>query len=386
MIIHVDMDAFFASVEQLDHPGWAGQPVIVGGASSRGVVSASSYEARKYGVYSAMPMYQARQKCPRGIFVPPRKQRYQEVSRRVMAILAYFTPVIEPVSIDEAFMDITGCESLFGPPQQIGRKIKDDIRKGVGLTCSVGIAPVKFLAKIASDMDKPDGLVWIPPEEMEPFIATLPVGKISGVGQKAAARLEEIGIAHLGDIKKLSRQFLVARLGKYGHRLHDLAHGIDQSQVVVQRPVKSVSSEETLARDISDKVPLQRYLLKHSEEVGRQLRQRGRRARTVILKVKHADFQQKTRQTKLPRPTCSSKKIYQAASALLASYSMSKPVRLIGLGASDLEEPGRAAQLDLFSELDNGFEKWEKVDRALDGIAEKFGRNAVTKAGLAEEE
>jgi len=379
------MDAFFASVEQLDNPALLGKPVIVGGTSNRGVVAASSYEARRFGVYSAMPIFQAKQKCPNGIFIPPRRHRYKEVSVQVMSILSSFTPVIEPLSIDEAFMDVTGCESIFGTPRDIGVKIKQKIKNEVNLTCSVGIAPLKFLAKIASDMDKPDGLTYIAPEAVEGFINTLPVAKISGVGKKSAENLQKIGIVTLGDVKKYSREKLVAHLGKYGNRLYELAHGIDRSAVSVHRPVKSVSTEETLARDINDKQLLRKYLLQQSEDVGRQLREKGRKARTVTLKIKHSDFRQVTRQTKLSRFTFSSEKIFKAAVDLLENYPLRKPVRLIGVGASDLDDKKQAVQMELFAGSDDGVEKWEKVDTVVDGITEKFGKNVIKKAGLAED-
>jgi DNA polymerase-4 len=382
MIIHVDMDAFFASVEQLDNPELIGKPVIVGGTSNRGVVAASSYEARKFGVYSAMPIFQARQKCPRGIFIRPRGHRYREVSIQVMAILSSFTPVVQQVSIDEAFLDITGCESIFGTPYEIGIKIKQKIKNEAHLNCSVGIASLKFLAKIASDMDKPDGLTYIAPDKVPGFIETLPVRKISGVGRQTAGHLERMGIVTLGDVNRYTREKLVARLGKYGNRLYELANGIDRSSVNVHRPVKSISTEETLAADITDKDRLKKYLLKHSEDVGRQLRKKGRKARTVTLKVKHSDFRQVTRQIKLSCYTFSSEKIYQAAVNLLDEYSLRKPVRLIGVGASDLDDKKQAVQMDLFAGSDDGVEKWEKLDTAVDAIADKFGKDVIKKAGL----
>jgi DNA polymerase-4 len=386
MIIHVDMDAFFASVEQLDNPEIAGQPVIVGGTSNRGVVATSSYEARKFGVYSAMPVFQARQKCPQGIFIGPRGWRYKEVSIHVMSILSSFSPVIEQVSIDEAFMDVAGCESMFGTPNEIGVKIKQKIKNKLHLTCSVGIAPMKFLAKIASDMDKPDGLTYIAPDEVAAFIQTLPVRKISGVGRQTAGHLEKMGIVTLGDVKKYTREEIVAWFGKYGNRLFELANGIDRSEVNVHRSVKSISTEETLVVDITDKDRLKKYLLKHSEDVGRQLRGKNRKARTVTLKIKHSDFKQVTRQIKLSCHTFSSEKIFQAAGDLLEIYPLSKPVRLIGVGVSDLDDKKQAVQMDLFAGFDGGIEKWEKVDTAVDAIAEKFGKDMIVKAGLSGDE
>jgi len=384
MIIHVDMDAFFASVEQLDNPDLKGKCVIVGGTSNRGVVAASSYEARKFGVYSAMPMYQARQKCPQGVFLCPRGHRYRELSFEVMLILESFTPVVQQVSIDEAFLDITGSGSLFGSPYETGLKIKRKVKDVVGLTCSVGIAPLKFLAKIASDMDKPDGLTIIPPETVPAFIEILPVNKISGVGKQTRSRLEKMGIFTLGDVNAHSQKILIDQLGKYGKRLWELANGIDRSAVNPHRPVKSVSSEETLSSDTLDVNFLKSVMLKQSEDVGRQLRQKSKKARTVSIKVKYFDFKQITRQTKLSRHTFSSEKIYQTAVNLLDKLRLNKPVRLIGVGASDLDLKDRPVQMDLFSQSDNGFDKWEKVDTAVDAIAEKFGHDMIKKAGLTD--
>jgi len=382
MIIHIDMDAFFASVEQLDNPELSGKCVIVGGETNRGVVAASSYEARKFGVYSAMPIFQARQKCPQGIFVPPRRRRYQGVSKIIMSLLESFSPLVEPVSIDEAFVDITGCEKILGEPLEIGRKIKQKVRETVGLTCSVGIAPLKFLAKIASDMDKPDGLTIIPPEDVPRFIHDLPVRKVPGVGANTEKTLERMGIKTLGDARAYSEKQLLDRLGKFGKRIFELANGIDRSTVKVDRPVKSVSSEETLERDTRDKTLLRRHLLEQSEDVGRQLRRHGLKAKTVTLKVKHSDFKQITRQTTLPRHTFSSEKIYQASVTLLDAYKLTQPVRLIGVGASDLSAKDHPFQMDLFSQPDKSTDKWEKIDTTVDAIAEKFGKGTIKKAGL----
>lgn len=385
MILHIDMDAFFASVEQLDNPELRGKPVIVGGETNRGVVAASSYEARKFGVYSAMPIFQARQKCPQGIFVPPRRHRYQEVSKIIMSLLTSISPLVEPISIDEAFVDITGCEKIFGSPMEIGRKIKQKVREAVGLTCSVGIAPLKFLAKIASDMDKPDGLTIIKPEEVAAFIAALPVRKVPGVGENTEKNLERMGIKNLGDARAYSEKQLLDRLGKFGKRIFELANGIDRSAVKIDRPVKSASNEETLATDTRDKALLKHHLLAQSEDVGRQLRRHGLKAKTVTLKIKYADFIQKTRQTTLPRHTFSSEKIYQAAVALLDAVKLDKPLRLIGVGASDLSAKDQPFQMDLFGNTDKSTDKWEKLDTTVDAIAAKFGKGTIKKAGLAEE-
>lgn len=385
MIMHIDMDAFFASVEQLDNPDLAEKPVIVGGSSNRGVVSAASYEARKFGVRSAMPMYEARRKCPRGVFVPPRRRRYQEISKTIMALLDRFSPLVEPVSIDEAFVDITGCEKIFGGPLEIGRNIKAAVRESTGLTCSVGIAPLKFLAKIASDMNKPDGLTMISPEAAPDVIRGLPVRKVPGVGENTEKMLERMGIRTLGDVGAYSEKQLLDRLGKFGHRIFELANGIDRRPVTPDRPVKSVSSEETLETDTLDKALLKRRLLSQAEEVGRQLRGCGLRAKTIVIKIKYLDFIQKTHQATLPRPTFSSEKIYQSAVRLLDACNLDRPVRLIGVGASDLSEKERPIQMELFGTPDAATDKWEKLDAAVDAISAKFGKNAVIKAGLTED-
>ena len=225
--MHIDMDAFYASVEQLDDPRLKNKCVIVGGTSNRGVVSAASYEARQFGVRSAMPIYQARQKCPHGIFVPPRMDRYQAISKKIMAVLRDFSPLVEPVSIDEAYVDIAGCQHLFGEPQEIAREIKRKIRQTVNLSCSVGVAPNKFLAKIASDMQKPDGLVLIPPEKVSAFVESLPIKKVPGVGNKMLPKLELLGIHTLGDVQRLPQQTLLRHLGKFGLRLRTLSYGTE---------------------------------------------------------------------------------------------------------------------------------------------------------------
>ena len=382
MIIHVDMDAFFAAVEVLDNPALAGKCVIVGGDTNRGVVCAASYEARQYGVHSAMPMYQARQNCPRGTFLRPRRYRYKELSNRIMDILEAFSPIVEQVSIDEAYVDITGSEKLYGSPADIGTRIKERIRSKIGLTCSVGITPLKFLAKIASDMNKPDGLTVIPTEAVSDFIGKLPVSKVPGVGRHTLQQLDILGIKTLGDVRKYSVEQLTRRLGKYGNRLAELAAGIDYSKVTVVRPVKSISSEETLPKDTTDGAQLRRYLLKQADDVGRQLRKHGLRAKTVTLKIKHSDFSQITRQTGLSRRTQSSETLFKAACELLVNYKRTKAVRLIGMGVSDLSEKETPVQMTLFGEADADLVKWETVDNTVDAIADRFGPEAVKKAEL----
>lgn len=382
MILHIDMDAFFASVEQLDAPDLRGKCVIVGGRSHRGVVTAASYEARKFGIHSAMPIYQAKQKCPDAVIVPGRMARYKEISKQIMELLQDFTPAVEPVSIDEAYLDITGFERLHGTSEQIGISIKRRISEAVNLSCSVGIASTKFLAKIASDMHKPDGLTIISPEEALPFIQDLPIRKVPGVGKVMHAQLDMIGIKTLGDVSRLSENTLEAKLGKFGYRLRDLALNIDKSIVSPLSTAKSISTETTLMEDTKDKDLLTRHLMRQSENVGRRLRQAGVRAKTVTVKVKHADFRRATRSTTLNTPTQSSDTIYKAANKLLLTYTIEKPIRLIGVGAAGLLTDNTPEQMPLFGSGKKTDKNWEKVDSALDAITHKYGKNIINKASL----
>ncbi|MEE9537349.1 MAG: DNA polymerase IV [Desulfobacterales bacterium] len=382
MILHIDMDAFYASVEQLDNPRLKGKCVIVGGTSNRGVVSAASYEARQFGVRSAMPIYQAKQKCPHGIFVPPRMSRYKEVSKKVMALLRDFSPLVEPVSIDEAYLDITGCQRLFGEPQETAWEIKRQIKETVHLTCSIGVAPNKFLAKIASDLEKPDGLTLILPDMVSEFIDSLPIKKVPGVGKKMHRQLELLSIRTLGDVQRLPEKTLVKHLGKFGKRLRTLSSGTDHSPVTPHAPHKSISSERTLAADTRDTKLLKRYLLKQSEEVAKQLRKAGVRAKTITLKIKDADFKQVTRRTTIDIPTQSSKTIYRHAERLVDNFKITKKIRLIGVGTSGFSSVASSVQIGLFDRDDKIEDEWEKVDKTLDSISKKFGKDVVGRATL----
>ena len=382
MILHIDMDAFYASVEQLDDPRLRHKCVIVGGTSNRGVVSAASYEARQFGVRSAMPIYQAKQKCPHGIFVRPRMDRYQELSKKIMAVLRDFSPLVEPVSIDEAYVDITGCQRLFGEPQEIALEIKRKIKETVNLTCSVGVAPNKFLAKIASEMHKPDGLTLIPPDKVAEFVDSLPIMKVPGVGNKMQHQLELLGLRTLGDVQRLPQKTLLRHFGKFGVRLGELSSGTDDSPVTPHAPHKSISSEHTLATDTRDVMLLKRCLLSQSGEVARQLRQAGVRARTITIKIKDAEFKTVTRRTTIAVPTQSSKTIYEQTARLLDNYQTVKKVRLIGVGTSGFSPVSASVQMGLFEANEAGGGDWEKVDKALDSIRKKFGKDAVARATL----
>jgi DNA polymerase-4 len=385
MILHIDMDAFYASVEQLDNPWLKGKCVIVGGTSNRGVVSASSYEARRFGVRSAMPIFQARQRCPDGVFIPPRMARYKEVSKKIRAILREFSPQVEVVSIDEAYMDISGGQRLQGDPEMVAMDIKNEIQKNLGLTCSVGVAPAKFLAKVASDMDKPDGLTIIRPQEVHQFIASLPVQKVPGVGKKTFLQLESMGIKTLGDVEKFPDKILLDRLGKFGQRLIALSSGMDHCRVTPWSPHKSISSERTLGEDTRDKKLLYKYLLRQAEEVARQLRKANVKAKTITLKLKHADFKQYTRSKTFDTPTRSSETIYRYAVSLLDNYRLTQKIRLIGVGTSGFKSAGQPVQLDLFDRVKENDNTWETVDRTVETITKKFGRDAIKRGTLNEQ-
>jgi len=385
MILHVDMDAFYASVEQLDNPRLKGRCVIVGGTGGRGVVSAASYEARAFGVRSAMPIFQARQRCPQGVFIQPRMDRYREVSAEVMAVLQEFSPLVEQVSIDEAFMDLSGTERLHGPPDEVGRTLKKQILESVRLTCSVGVAPNRFLAKIASDYKKPDGLTVIHPDQVADFIDRLPIGKVPGIGPKTQPKVAEFGIRFLGDIRKFPEPTLASIFGSYGRRLLELSRGIDPTPVTPDAPAKSVSSECTLEEDTREKSALTRCLLEQAEEVAAGLRSEGVKARTVVLKIKHADFRLCTRRTTFTLPTQSSKELYRQALRLLEEYRITQKIRLIGLGATGFVPADAPRQQELFAGEERSREGWEKVDRTVESIKSKFGDKVIQRATLKED-
>ncbi len=383
-ILHIDMDAFFAAVEQLDNPELKGRCVVVGGESGRGVVAAASYEARRFGIHSAMPVFMARQKCPQLIVVPPRRARYSELSRRMFSILENYSPLVEPVSIDEAFVDVGGCCRLHGAPREIAAAIKADIKNSLQLTCSVGIAPNKFLAKIASDMHKPDGLTEVPCEQVADFIARLPVEKVPGVGPHAAAILLSLGIRQLGQAAHYPRELLVRKLGRFGHRLIELAHGRDRSTVTPHMPAKSMSSETTLLHDTRDREVLAAHLLDQAQSVARQLRRHRVLARTITLKIKTADFKLYTRSRTLEEPVQDSEGIYRTGLALLEGFALKLPVRLIGLGGSGLCPGDKPRQAALFPESeDERHRRWNRVDRAVEQISARFGGRAVGRGTLS---
>ncbi len=382
LIAHIDMDAFFAAVEMLDDPGLRGRPVIVGGDSRRGVVSAAGYEARAFGVHSAMPIFQAKRLCPDGVFLPVRMERYREVSRDLMRCLGEFSPLVEQVSVDEAFMDCTGTGKLFGDPERLAVRIKKRIVELTSLTCSVGMAPCKFLAKIASDMDKPDGLTVISPGEVRRFIDGLPIGKVPGIGTRTMECLKKIGITHLGDVRNYPGKLIREMFGKFGERLIRNADGIDDSPVVPYTEPKSVSSERTLPEDTDDNGVLEKHILRQSGIIARRLRKHSLRGRTVTLKLKFSDFRQITRSVTLDKPTFLGGTIYRETVKLLAAERLTKSVRLVGVGVSNLEPAGGTAQQDLFGTGSPSEEKWERAERAVDEIVKRYGDGSVKRGRL----
>ncbi len=379
-IIHVDMDAFFAAIEQRDDPSLRSKPVVVGGdPDSRGVVAAASYEARAYGIHSAMPSSQARRRCPQVVFVRPNHETYREVSTQVMALLREYTPVIEPLSVDEAFLDVTSSVGLFGSARRIGEQIRGRIRETLQLTASVGIAPNKFLAKLASEGAKPDGLLEVKPEEVLTFLAALPVERIWGVGETRAAKLRRLGFTTIGQLQQCPAEELVAQFGKQGEELYKLARGFDESAVQPGRERKSVSHEETFAEDTNDMVFLGAILLQLSEQVGRRLRAQELKGCTITLKLRYADFRTITRSKTLPQPTDSDKQIYESARALLAAVGLGgRKVRLLGVGVSNFDV---GEQLRLLAE-DSA--EASAVERAVDEVRERFGPQSVRRARLVD--
>jgi DNA polymerase-4 len=380
-ILHVDMDAFYASVEQRDQPHLRGQPVIVGGLGKRGVVCAASYEARPFGVHSAMPLSAARRLCPHGVFLPVRMKHYAQISRQIRDIFFSFTPLVEPLSLDEAFLDVRGCEGLFGSASEIARRIKDRVKAETGLTASVGVAPNKFLAKLASDHGKPDGLVVLPPEQVNPFLTALPVGRIWGVGAKGEKRLHKLGLHTIGQLAALPEQVLLNHFGEAGRHIWQLAQGRDDRAVVADREAKSISTETTFAHDIGDRAVLRTWLLDLVDHLAGRLRQHSLHARTVELKIRSSNFLTWTRSQALPEATNLTDVLWHYAAALF-ECSLSRdmlPLRLLGVGAARLAPLG-AVQGQLFGAERRG--RQTALDQTIDSIRGQFGSEAVQRGSL----
>ncbi|MEN8257157.1 MAG: DNA polymerase IV [Thermodesulfobacteriota bacterium] len=383
-IIHLDMDAFYASVEVLDNPELAGRPVIVGGSSERGVVSAASYEARAFGVHSALPIVMARRRCPQGIFRPVRMARYQEVSRQVMAIFADFTPLVEQISVDEAFLDVSGCTRLLGDAEAIATRIRQRVRDEVGLTVSAGIASSKLVAKIASDQHKPDGLTLVPPGAEAAFLAPLEIKRLWGVGKKTIPSLNMLGVKTIGDLCRFDLDFLEKKYGKQGRHMYYCARGLDLRQVETVETVKSIGNEETFAEDVVDLGKIKKELLYLTTKVGERLRGQNVKGRTVTLKIKYHDFSTVSRSTTLERPSSDSRLLYETILVLLAKTQAGvKAVRLAGLAVGKLSDGDGPCQLGLFA--CNEDENRQQLTQAMDTINRRYGSLTIKPALLTGE-
>lgn len=373
-IIHVDMDAFFASVEQRDNPELRGCPVIIGGTGMRGVVATASYEARKFGVRSAMPSFEARRRCPQGIFLPADHKKYSKVSQEILHIFAEFSPLVEPLSLDEAFLDVTGMEGLFTSPVEIAVKIKERIKAELNLTASAGVAPNKFLAKLASDMKKPDGIMLIRPEEVEGILANMPVSRLWGVGKTTEETLLKLGFHTIGQVAKADPALLAKYCGQVGYVLQQLANGQDDRPVEPELQPKSIGKETTFAQDIGSLEEIKTELWALVEKVGWRLRRQQMSGRTITVKIRFASFRTITRSRTLTVAANLDETIYQVAQEIVNSVVLNEGVRLLGVTVSGLTTG--SGQISLF---DEGEEKAVAVAKAIDKVKERFGEKAVTR-------
>ena len=378
-ILHIDMDAFYASVEEQDRPELKGRPLIVGGTSGRGVVAAANYAVRRFGVRSAMPMREALRRCPEAICVQPRMARYKEVSEQVFAIFHEFTPLVEGLSLDEAFLDVTSSQQLLGSAESIGSEIRRRIVKQTGLTASVGIAPNKLLAKIASDLNKPDGMCRIGADNMRDILDELPIEKLFGVGPKTLPAVHAAGIRSFGDLRRAGDEVLWRAFGRRGKSMLSLASGVDDRPVEPNREEKSISAEETYATDIRGVAALTVQLLRLADRAASRLRAHELAAGRVSVKIRRGDFTTYTRQRTVEPPTQETAIVSSAAKALLEQWLATQPdaaVRLLGVGVSDLQT---LPQADLFA---GGLAQSSRLDSAIDGIRDRFGSDMLTRASL----
>lgn len=378
-ILHVDMDAFFASIEQLDDPNLRGKPVLVGYDGPRGVVAAASYEARKFNCHSAQPMSIAKRRCPQAVIVPVRFERYREISQRMFLLFDEFSPLVEPLSVDEAFLDLTGTEKLLGEADDVARRMKQRIRSELSLTASVGVAPNKFLAKLASDLKKPDGLVVVRPTDVDRLLLPLPVNKLWGIGPVTAEKLKNAGIHKVGDLRKHPAEALERWFGRDADWFLRLAHGIDDRPVVPDREAKSIGQEQTFGVDVAVPADVRLVLFEQVEQVARRLRKHRLCARTISLKLRYGDFETITRSATLENSTDVTAQLWLAASGLFDKWCKAgfRPIRLIGMSATQLSHG--ESQMTLF--LDSKNERSKKVDAVADRITAKFGTKAIRRGG-----
>ena len=388
VILHADMDAFFAAIEQRDNPELRGKPVVVGGAGRRGVVSTCSYEAREFGIRSAMPGVEAQRRCPHAIFVPPRMKVYATESATIQGIFQKYTPLVEPLSLDEAFMDVTGSVGLFGDGPTIARRIKDDVCEATALTVSVGVAPCKYAAKVASDLEKPDGLVVVPPDDVAGFLAPLPISCIWGAGRVMQQRLRDLGFHTIGDVQREPLARLQKLLGDTAaNHFHTLCHGLDDRPVVPEQAAKSVSHEMTFGDDLYDRGECHRILFTMAERVGRRLRRAGIGGRTIRIKVRYGDFTTFTRQVTASSPAGVTDDVvlHQHAVQLFDALWPGKPgIRLLGVGVADLVEGSVPVQGDLFEQASGKAGASAAVLEALDQIRDRFGEDSIQHAAAKE--
>lgn len=378
MILHIDMDAFYAAIEQRDHPELRGKPVVVGGSSGRGVVAAASYEARRFGIHSAMPGRRAAELCPEAVFVRGNLDRYAEVGRQVREVFHRYTPLVQPLSMDEAFLDVAGSERLHGDAATIGHAIKDAIAKELRLTASVGVAPLKFVAKIASDLNKPDGFVEVGQGDVIAFLDPLPVSRLWGVGRVGQEKLHKMGVRRIGDLRKFDVPLLKLKFGSWGEHLWRLANGIDPRRVVPDRSAKQISHERTFADDISDETMLRAVVSYLCEQVARRLRRHERDARTVSIKYRREDFKTFARSRSMACPTNSTDEIFRCAIALLEEMRdrQPRPVRLIGVSVGSLTDKNTPKQLSLF-EMREGEQSQKQIDDVVDTLTDQLGTGTV---------
>jgi len=379
VILHVDMDAFFASIEQLDDPVLRGRPVLVGYDGPRGVVAAASYEARPFGCHSAQPMTVAKRQCPHAVIVPGRGARYREVSQHLFEIFGRYSPLVQPLSVDEAFIDATGTGRLFGPPAELAQTLKQVVREELSLTASVGVAPNKFLAKLASDLDKPDGLVVIEPDRILETLDKLPIGRMWGIGRVTEPKLIQQGVKTIGDLRRMPMDWMKARFGSDAEKYYNLARGIDDRPVTPDSKAKSISHETTFDTDLESPEQVLRVLLDQTEQVARRMRKQEFKAKSVTLKIRFGDFQTITRSRMLDRATDSTDELWHTAREIFTTWATQSfnPVRLIGMGAGNLSEG--AGQLDLFAGADDT--RHRAVDDVTDQIATRYGKHAIRRGG-----
>ncbi len=379
MILHVDMDAFYASIELRDNPGLVGQPVVVGGSpKGRGVISAASYQARTFGIFSAMSAAQALRLCPQLVFIKPRMEHYARISKQIREIFFRFTSLVEPLSLDEAFLDVSGSEKLFGDGQAIARQIKHQIKSELGLTASAGVAPNKYLAKVASDLEKPDGLVVVASDRIQEFLDPLQISRVWGIGPKTAAKFHALGVSTIGELRQLPMATLKSLFGVNSEHFWRLSRGLDTRSVVPDRHAKSVSHETTFVQDIDDDEALEAWLHELTDQVARRLRRHGIFGRTIQLKLRYANFDTITRSTTIGEPTQTTEILWIAARNLLqkARRDNRRSVRLLGMGVSNLTRDQKIQQ-NLFDQADKV--KANRVDEAVDAIRDRLGSSAVQR-------